>query len=713
MSYPRREEDQVGWWQGQIEFSRRRMKPLFEASKVLVRQYYNEASGEREAQAEDAGLGDSHLHRTKCSLIFGWIDQSLANMIDRNPLFRCVPDNPQASARIHPEDPNSLTFAEGVGRIVNYRYRELNQQRVDERVALDAFLWPYGVAKIGYTLDMEARRQELVGVGEDGLVIDEPEDENLYLGIGQETLVHEGQDHRAHLDAHTSLLQGGLAMMGVGTEAIRQVEPLIDDHIKLHKQFLYRKAPDSNTNVRRETPFAVRWLPEMFLTDVLSLEGPNDARWVAFGWELPVDEVRATPEYRNTKDLQPLRLTGAPDRLEGLDEDGLDVVRGWEIWAKDFPVGRGRFEDRLIVIAEGCDKFLRNEDEWPYTNLDDYPAETLVYNPGYRSWYCKSPLLMGGGDTVQGLVNEILDSYLSIVRKQKNLWLVDPSTGLDTDAISDLLDAPDGSVIEVPGLAEAGANLVVPLPFHQVPPEKGELLAILQGMFDRSLGTPQPMSMPQSDTATQASIVEKRNTSREERRSGLLTEFQTRKAMKMWQLDCQYRPKKLFLVDRDAELFLGIGEEMAKGEYLFTIDITSHVAALSLERSQWMDLLNLFAGLTPVMMQTGGAPPNLQEIARRLLVRGFNEREVESIFPPAQPQAPAPEGMPGMPGMPPEAGVEGQGSGTEFADPAAQAAQEGVKDGRMVDKNIGPLQRDSFNRDNPEQGRLEGAAEKR
>jgi hypothetical protein len=83
--------------------------------------------------------------------------------------------------------------------------------------------------------------------------------------------------------------------------------------------------------------------------------------------------------------------------------------------AKDFPVGRGRFEDRLIVIAEDHNRFLRNEDEWPYTNLDDYPAETLAFNPGYRSWFCKSPLLMGGADTVQGLVNEIsLFSFWSL-----------------------------------------------------------------------------------------------------------------------------------------------------------------------------------------------------------------------------------------------------------------------------------------------------------
>ena len=196
--------------------------------------------------------------------------------------------------------------------------------------------------------------------------------------------------------------------------------------------------------------------------------------------------------------------------------------------------------------------------------------------------------------------------------------------------------------------------------------------------------------------------MEKRNTSREERRSGLLAEFQIRKARKMWQLDCQYQPEKLFLVDRNALQFVSLTPEVAEGEYLFSMDITSHINAESVERSQLMDLLNLFAGLTPVMMETFGAPPNLPELARRLLVRGFGERSVEEILPPR------PQQQQGG-----ESGVMGQGSGTEFQNPAAQAAQEGVKNGRMVDRNIGPLDRDTYNRAQPSQGRLEGQQETR
>ena len=698
MAYPKRQKERVSYWTNQISFTRHKIKPLFDASEVLVRQYFNEPATQREADlmaGGSSGVQDEDVvRRTKSGIVYGWIDQSLANMLDRAPVFQVFPENKESAQRIDPNDPNSLTMSGGTGKIANYRYRETNQLRVDERIALDAFLFPYGVAKIGYNIDFDARKQELLQTGVD-LELDDPEDENLFLSIGQEVRVSDTHDHRHHIQVHMAILQGQI--LGLDDAATELVEQTVLDHIEMHKAFMNRKNPAADSNVKFESPYAVRWQPDMFLTDVYSSEGPTDSRWMAFGWELPIEEVQADPNYENTSDLTASRWKDAPKKPDGLDSDGFDVVRGWEVWAKNFPVGRGKFRDLIFTIAEDHDKFLRYEEEWPYDRIDDYPAETLVFQPGLRRWFHKAPLLMAGGDTVQALVNEVLDSYLSIVRKMKNLWLVDPQSGIDTKIMQDMLDAPDGGVVQVPGLIEAGGNSVVPLPFHDIPPEKGELLAILQQMFDRSAGTPQPVQLPGTDTATEASILEKRNTSRENRRSALLSEFQIRKAKKMWQLDTQFRPKKLFLLDKNADKFLEISAEMAKGEYNFTMDVTSHATALAVERSQWMDLLNLFAGLTPVMMQTFGMPPNLPELARRLLVRGFSEKVVEEILPMLETAATQMQAGP--------LGVEGQGSGTEFADPAAQGAQEAVREGRGVDAGIGPLQRDSFSRSNaPSEG---------
>jgi hypothetical protein len=544
-----------------------------------------------------------------------------------------------------------------------------------------------------------------------------------FLLAGDEVSVSVEDDHSFHLDSHEEFKKE--LVKGLKKRELKEILPVLDSHIEWHKRFRDRPAPSANTNVKRGAPYAVRWRPDMFLTDAFSLEGPQDSRWVAFGWELPLADVQANPDYENVDQIQATRYKDAPEKPEGsTDDDGFDIVRGWEIWALDFPVAPGEFRDLMITVAEDGSVdgdgsgavFLQYDEEWPYDRLDDYPVEVLSYHSGQDAWYTLPPLLLGGGDTVQALVNEILDSFLSIVRKQKNIWLVDPKLGINKTVIADMLQAPDGSVIEVPGLAEKGAaNAILALPFHQVPSDKEAMLGLLQSFFDRSVGTPQPISMPKTDTATEASIIERRNTSRENRRSGLLSEFQTRKSRKMLQLDLQYLPEQLFNVDRSVEKFVELSAEMARGEYMTIMDVTSHSTSMSVERSQYMDLLNLFAGLTPIMIENFQLPPNLPELARRLLVRGFGEQTVEEILPMLE-QASAmlkqkgsvgPDGISG----PQQGGDLGVGRAAQYADPMAQASQEAVQAGQGVGNGVGALDRSAFNRDVASEGGQTGNAE--
>lgn len=701
MAYPRTTDQRLKFFTNQITHTRARIKPTFDACNVLANQYYQNPATERE-QSTGGRSEDEVTRRTKAGIIYGWIDQSLANMLEQEPVFQCFPEN-RFSAERYSQDPNSPTRAGVAAKVNNHIYQDTNQLRVDERVALDAMLFPYGGAKIGYTVDFDARTQELLQTDTEA-ELENPADENLFLAVGEPTLVTEHQDHVAHIEEHTVLLQGSLLNISPMQQEI--VEVVVKDHIRLHKIFMDRSAPSANTNVKQESVFAVRWAPDMLMTDLFSLEGPQDARWMAFGWELPIEEVQADASYENTRDLTPSRWKDAPAKDSELDSDGFDIVRGWEIWAKNFPIGRGKFRDLVLTIAEGHDKFLRYDEEWPYDRLEDYPGEVLTFQTGMRRWFDKPPLLMGGADTTQALMNEILDSYLNIIRKQKNVWLVDPETGIGKTQLQDILDAADGGVVEVPGLAEAGGKSVMPLPFHEIPSEKGEMLSVIQSIFDRSNGTPQPVQMPHTDTATEASILEKRNTARENRRSQLLSEFQIRKQRKMWQLVTQFQPSNLYLIDPHAPEFVKVTPEVAKGEYRFTMDLTSHSTALAVERSQWMDLLNLFAGLTPILQQTTGMAPNLAELARRLLVRGFNEKLVDTILPMLSPQAQAQAQAQAQQAQPQPA--EGQGTTEGIENPEAQVLDEAIRGGQKVGSGVGPLLRDSFNNEIPSEGHQQG-----
>lgn len=54
--------------------------------------------------------------------------------------------------------------------------------------------------------------------------------------------------------------------------------------------------------------------------------------------------------------------------------------------------------------------------------------------------------------------------------------------------------------------------------------------------------------------------------------------------------------------------------------------------------------------------------------------------------------------------------IQGTGRGTEFASPEAEAAQAAVVNGKNVNAGIGPLDRESFNREVPSEGRQQGEA---
>ena len=285
----------------------------------------------------------------------------------------------------------------------------------------------------------------------------------------------------------------------------------------------------------------------------------------------------------------------------------------------------------LITVIEGHDQPVQHEEEWPYTACEDYPAEILTFQYTSDSWFTRPSLKLAGADTVQGLANEIMDSFLSMIRKEKNLGLYD-SDVFDEETIADLVMAPDMSLFGVRGLSE-NPNAFRPIQFGAASGDANAYMGIITDQFDRAAGTPQPMDRAKLDTATEASIAERRSNAREARRAGLLAVFQINTSRKWWQMITQFRPKNITLIHPKAEEAISVDAGMAMGEYSFRIDVSSQSAALALERKNWLDLLNLFSGLVPLFMQIYGQPPNIAAIAQRLLTRGYDEQAPEEVLP--------------------------------------------------------------------------------
>jgi len=616
LSYPNRDQvtERIDYWQRQIDWAKGFFEPYHTASQALINQYNMDPVSLRERllESQKGGSADPAI-RIKANIVFGWIDQSISNIAAHDPKFRVKPFNR--------EGVGSETV---VARISDYWYRETNQLDVDRRVLLDAFLNPFGVVKIGWHTDLDAVAEQIANFDPDQ-VFDDPEVENSFLRVGQTTKVLPDQDHENHIQFHQILLQT--------PDLSREVGVILDDHIKEHQRFDDRGDPDRDTSQKWEAPFGERWEPRMFLVDPLAKNGLRDARWIAFEWVRPLDEVKSDQTLSNTVDIEPQeRAENAPERNRKNILDDFAMVRGYEIWARNFPTSETVRKNLYMNFAVGHDKFLRDDDEWPFDTIEDYPAEVLAFHQGMTTWFNKPSLVMAGGDSVQSLIHEMLDSSLSIARKQKNLFLFDPEF-VSEDELTDLLNQPDMSAFPVDGLAESNGRVVIPIDFGDVNPDKGELIRVAESFFDRAAGTPQPGRSPDPDSATEANIIDRRVSAREDTRAELFAGFQIRKASKFWQLTTEFQPDRLFIIDPKAEEYVNVDDAVAKGQYRFEIDVTSATAAQAVERKQWLDLFNLLSGNMETFSLIYKQPPNLARVLELLLVRGYQIQDPDTIIP--------------------------------------------------------------------------------
>jgi len=616
LSYPSDPASQLVWWTRRIDYFYSYMQPWMEACQVLQDQYSINDATERERYQKSIGAFDSDpSYRVKTNLVYGWIDQSISSMTSSDPAFRVKALNQAAAGK---------EFA--VSRVSTDVYGKTGQLEQDERVLLDAHLTPWGGSKIGYSFDVDAAAVGLEEMLDPTFYSsDNPSEEANYFETGYPVTAMPDNEHAIHIEFHTNYLQQPSLDAGIAS--------VVRAHIKEHQHYIDRPAPDMDSRVKWDLPFGQRWEPDKIIIDPFASDGPNNAMFIAFRSTLPVDLVKSNPLYSNTTDLQPsARMENAPLITKELEYDDFGLVDIYEIWGRNIPVGPGRTEDFWGVYADGHDKWLSREREWPYYFGGDFPLELLNFHSSTRTWFNKPPLLMAGGDSIQSLSNEMLDAMLSTVRKEKNIFLYDPQF-IDKDEIFEILRGDDMDAFAVDGLADSNGKAVMPLAFGKVNTDKNMFLGQIQNLLDRSAGTPDPMRGKSPDSATEANIVDSRASSRDDKREAKFTKFQVNKTKKFWDLMIEFRPDRVFLLDQVLEGFV-IDESVAEGRFEFKIDISSSAQAKGLERKQWMDLLNLLSGqMYQLITQQYGQPPNIARLLELLLVRGYDIYNPEEILP--------------------------------------------------------------------------------
>ena len=616
VSYPTDRTGQLEFWKRKLQHAIDYWKPIFEPSQALIHMYNNEAATTRERELHRLNIGDQKDPgiRSKANIVFGYLDQAIANMAAHNPSFT-----------IQPISKAGIGSERVVGKISNYWYKETDQLRQDKRVLLDVHLAPFGGKHLGYMADIEAQMITDRQINP-GRVINNPADESLFLLAGEITTVLADQNHRSHAEIHTRFLQQP-------DITDRQAE-ILTAHIADHEYFLNHPDAHRNTSVKWESPFGVRWQVGDILIDPMAADGLADAGWIAFRTVRHIDEIL----YDNTLSTEALepnhRVSNAPElNKDHFETDDFGLVESYEIYARNHITGVGTKQNLWMEVVKTHKSFLRYEDEWPVQSLEDYPCELLALQDGVANWHTSGPLIMGGADSMQSMVNEILDSYVSVIRKQKNLFLYDPMY-IKEEEIDAILEADDMESFEVEGLVEAQGRAVQAIQFGDVPPEKGDILRLVQQMFDRANGTPQPLSLPKTDSATEANIHDRRTTAREDERAQKFAQFQLRVARKFWQMTVEFEPDRLFLIDPRAAEEVQITAELAAGEYAFEMDISSAATALAVERKQAMDLISLMRDINEILKeQNNGQGANIGELVKDLLVRGYRIVDPERILP--------------------------------------------------------------------------------
>jgi len=612
--YPDGEEEKVAFWQRQIEYALKKFEPYWALGDEINKMYENDAATGREANLDD-DVFDGTPMRTKANFVFAFVDQTIANMQERNPTFR-----------VEPKSSLSTQGAPVVQSVINHWYRETGQFAQDARCLLDAFIYPYAVKKIGYTARLNSDVFTLSDTAE--FELQTAEEENLFLLEKIPIKMRMHHEHSAHIESHMGAIQDP----DTPPEAVVGfLQPHIDEHVEAMRI----GQPDVHIDVQYEAPFGIRWHPRNFIWDPTSSDGIKNARWVAFKVRQPLYTVKANSKFKNTDELEGNagRDDDAPAQEDSpIGFDDFAMVDMWEIWVRDFPVSRNKRTNMLLTIAVDHDTFLFEEESWPYENIEDFPVEVLAFNNGTGDWVSKPPIALAGGDSVQKLLGEFLDSMVSVIRKQKNTWLYDTAL-IDDDKFDEIRTAPESAGVGVEGLSSAAGRPVQPLPFQEIHVDKQQFVNMLQSLFDRTNGTPTPQQRPGTETATEIAAIEKKNTSRESARGNRFKEFQVATANKFWGLHAQYRPPEEFLIDPRTGKWSEVEPEVLQGQYRFSVDISSQAVAQSIERKTYLDLLNLFAGLAPTFMQIHGAPPNLMKIAELLLTRGYGISDPETFLP--------------------------------------------------------------------------------
>lgn len=404
-------------------------------------------------------------------------------------------DNPEFM--VAPRQPGQLAFgfAKLCTDLLNYHIDEIDLEGEVRTIILDSFVWGLGILKLGYAPVLGKKKKWQYEISE--------ETGEMF----EETFEDEEQD--------------------------QEFEP--------------------DQRISNDLPFAIRWSPRYFLMDPLATTD-KDARWQIFRVLKPVREVKASKNYDSgvTSGIQAMyavtedgaleESSGVVPALEGGTSGttrSSELIMLYEIWDRE--------TDSLLVMDswnmyQGKKRFLRKSKR-PYTRLEGFPSELLVFNEDPEIPYGIADMEIW--DNPAKLINLINSHAYRHIWRFHRKYLADRAAfeGLPEEEAK-LLNPYDGAVIKVntKAMGRGLSDSVVPLQDAPVTPDMYHLreeirnnLTFVSHVTEQRRGV-----VERAKTATEASFVEQQARIGDSDRVRTISRFVQNAGRKLLQLNREF-----------------------------------------------------------------------------------------------------------------------------------------------------------------------------
>jgi len=467
-------------------------------------------------------------------------------------------------------------------------------------------------------------------------------------------------------------------VLGEGLPAEGQVPPSIDPSLLPTPETLAEMVPKTEVSVLKDDIFAERVSPFDVYVDP-EARTLKEARWMARRRVVPLEEVKANPTYKHTKNLQGTLkspavegLNARPDALPGVEgqymgTDWSDRVELWEYY--------NLREKTLCVFVEDHDRILYEDAfampfDTPFVMLQDYIVPESIWA------YGEVELVID----LQVELNRTRTQIINHNRRFNRKLLVD-ETALDERGRAALENPTDGVIIPIINNKPL-KDVVLPVPDSPLPADRYQLSQMIEsditsitGISDYERGAYNNVRR----TATEAAIIQDASSLRQQDKLRRIEDAATEIARRIKSLAQQfYDRERWILVTGDGwSVPIRFTAQDIQGEFDISVDAGSTQPQNQEVRKQEAERLFMLLSPNPIINQLELVKYLLKAHGVNAPDRFINQGAVAMMAMQGMMGGmggPPQQGAPGPPGQQP--GQLGPGSPTEV--------QQGVQGGAQA-----------------------------